>query len=87
MDFQQLLQSITPDIYQNLKKAVEIGKWPDGRPLTAEQRELCLQAVIAYDQRNKSEQDRVGYMPPKETPCDTDHDHGHDSEKPLVWKQ
>jgi uncharacterized protein YeaC (DUF1315 family) len=52
MDFQQLLNSITPDIYQKLQKAVEIGKWPDGRSISEKQRSLCMQAIIAYDQRN-----------------------------------
>ena len=33
-NLQQLLQSITPDIYERLKLAVEIGKWPDGQRLT-----------------------------------------------------
>jgi uncharacterized protein YeaC (DUF1315 family) len=51
MDFQQLLNSITPDIYERFKRAVELGKWPDTRPLTQEQRALCMQAIIAYEQR------------------------------------
>src|SRR5690606_37711830 len=49
MDYQQLLKTLTPDIYENLKRAVELGKWPNGEPLTPEQRETCLQAVIAWD--------------------------------------
>ena len=51
MDLRQLLSSITPDIYENLKRAVELGKWPDGRALSDEQKALCMQAIIAYDQR------------------------------------
>ncbi len=81
MDLKQLLQSITPDIYQRLVRAVEIGRWPDGRSLTAEQRETCMQAIIAYDQR-KPESERTGYVPPKPTPCaDT-----APAEQPLNWK-
>ena len=38
--FAEMIENITPDIYQSLKLAVEIGKWADGRKLTAEQREL-----------------------------------------------
>jgi len=44
MDLKQLLNSITPDIYSRLKLGVEIGKWPDGKSLTSEQKELCMQA-------------------------------------------
>ena len=39
MDFEQVINSMTPDIYQRLVTAVELGKWPDGVALTAEQKE------------------------------------------------
>ena len=80
MDFQQLLNSITPDIYQKLQKAVEIGKWPDGRSISEKQRSLCMQAIIAYDQR-KPEEQRTGYVPPKTTACTPPPD-----EQPLKWQ-
>ena len=79
MDLQQLLKSITPEIYQQLQKAVEIGKWPDGRSITEEQRSLCMQAIIAYDQR-KPEYERTGYVPEKESACAAD-----DKPKPIKW--
>jgi uncharacterized protein YeaC (DUF1315 family) len=62
MDFKQLIDEITPEIYNNLKRAVEIGKWPDGRALTAEQRELSMQAVIIYEQRHVDERERTGFI-------------------------
>jgi uncharacterized protein YeaC (DUF1315 family) len=80
MDLQQLLNSITPDIYKQLQRAVEIGKWPDGRVLTEEQRSLCIQTIIAYDQR-KPEHERTGYVEPKKSDC------SHDADQPLKWKQ
>jgi uncharacterized protein YeaC (DUF1315 family) len=61
-----MINNITPDIYQNLKLAVEIGKWPDGGKLTAEQRELSLQAMIAWEIQNLPEDERTGYMGPQE---------------------
>jgi uncharacterized protein len=90
MDFQQLIDSITPEIYESFKKAVELGKWPDTRPLSAEQRELCMQAIIAYEQRVPAEQ-RTGYVPPKTTACNTDLPDDHldelvDKEQPLKWQ-
>ena len=81
MEVKQLLQSITPDIYQRLVRAVEIGRWPDGRTLSAEQRETCMQAIIAYDQQKPTEQ-RTGYVPPKPTPCAD----SAPSEEPISWK-
>lgn len=65
MDLHKLLSALTPQIYANLCRAVELGRWPDGKLLTVEQRALCLQAVIAYDAEHKPESARVGYLPPK----------------------
>ena len=64
--FAEMIENITPEIYQSLKLAVEIGKWPDGRKLTQEQKELTLQAMIAWETRNLPEEERTGYMGPQE---------------------
>lgn len=69
MDIEQVLQAVTPDVYEKLKLAVEIGKWPDGRKLSTEQRATCLQAVIAYDSQHKPESERIGFIAPKKTPA------------------
>ena len=62
MDFNALLESITPDTLGNLRQAVELGRWPDGRKLEPAQRELCLQAVIAWESRNLPAEQRTGYI-------------------------
>ncbi|MNJ81882.1 hypothetical protein D3C77_809250 [compost metagenome] len=41
---------------------MELGKWADGRKLTTEQKELSLQAVIAWEMQNLPEDQRTGYM-------------------------
>jgi uncharacterized protein len=63
-EFQQLINNITPEIYQNLKTAVEIGRWPSGIKLTRHQRQASLQAVIAYETRHFAVEERTGYVPP-----------------------
>lgn len=60
--FAEMIENITPEIYRSLKLAVEIGKWPDGRKLTQEQKELSLQAMIAWEVQNLPEEERTGYM-------------------------
>lgn len=60
--FLEAIANITPQIYQSLKLAVEIGKWPDGRKLSQEQKELSLQALIAWELHNLPEDQRTGYM-------------------------
>ena len=87
MDLQQLLNSITPAIYQNLKLAIEIGKWPDGNKLSSDQRQLCMQAVIAYEHKHLPPEHHTGYIPPEpHTFCEDDHEHEHpETEKPIKW--
>ncbi|MEQ6887474.1 DUF1315 family protein [Halomonas sp. CS7] len=63
MSFDRMIQQMTPSIYESLKQAVSLRKWPDGRMLTAEQTELCLEAVMRYEVENRvSEEQRVGYL-------------------------
>ena len=49
MDIKQLVNSITPEVYANLKYSIEIGKWPDGKVMSEEQKALSIQAIIAYE--------------------------------------
>jgi len=92
MNFQELLKSITPEIYQNLRRAVEIGKWPDGRAVTAEQREISMQAVIAYEELHVEASQRTGYIDrgrkQEGEVCSDDHDHyqSPEQEQPLKWQ-
>jgi uncharacterized protein YeaC (DUF1315 family) len=87
MDFTQLIGAITPEIHASLKRAVEIGRWPDGRRLTPEQRELSLQAIIAYEAIHLDERDRVGYIDrgskAEGEVCATDH--AHEETETLRW--
>ena len=62
MDYNTLIETLSPEIYQKLMRAVELGKWPDGRPLTAEQRETCMQAMIAWGKLHLPEEERIGYI-------------------------
>ncbi|PSV46719.1 YeaC family protein [Photobacterium indicum] len=52
MDVKQLLDVMTPKVYQRISTAVEIGKWPDGSVLTQEQRDSAQQAVMLYQSRH-----------------------------------
>lgn len=69
MNFEQMASSLTPDLYRRLKESVELGKWPNGVALTIEQKELCLEALLTYEIRNRvPETERIGYVPrPKKT--------------------
>ena len=63
MTFERMIQQMTPAIYESLKQAVSLRKWPDGRMLTSDQTELCLEAVMRYEvENNVPEAQRVGYL-------------------------
>ena len=51
-NFADLIKSITPETYETLKIAIEIGKWGDGTKLTQEQKELTMQAMIMWEMTN-----------------------------------
>ena len=73
MTFEELIQKIDPTIYKNLRTAIELGKWPDGRVLSQEQKETCMEACIYYENKsNVAELDRIGFIDRakvKATPC------------------
>lgn len=82
-DYRQLLERLTPEVYHSLKRAVELGKWPDGQSLSDEQRRLCMEAVIAYEHRHLPPEERTGYIAPRtKGGCG---DTG-DSPRPLRWQ-
>lgn len=63
MQLKDFLEQMTPEIYQNLKQSLELGRWPNGEAMTGEQRDASLQALIAWEHEHVAEEDRIGYMP------------------------
>lgn len=59
---EKMLAALTPELVDAFRLAIEIGKWPDGRRLTDEQRSTCLQAVIAWEHKHLPEEQRIGYI-------------------------
>lgn len=62
MNIEQMLAVLDENIVARLRTAVEIGKWPNGVALTKEQRQISLQAVIAWETQNLPEKERTGYI-------------------------
>jgi len=51
MNLDNMLANITPEVYENLKYAVETGKWQNGQKVSQEQRDNALQLVMAYQSK------------------------------------
>lgn len=62
MNIDKILEVLDPEVVQRLKTAVEIGKWPNGVALTEQQREVCLQAVLAWEYTHLPAEERTGYI-------------------------
>lgn len=63
MNYERMIETMTPEVYESLKRGVELGKWPNGERLTPQQRETSLRAVIAYEARRDLPQNqRVGFI-------------------------
>jgi uncharacterized protein YeaC (DUF1315 family) len=63
MSFDEVLQSLTPEIIVSFRQALELGKWPDGRLMTTEQKALCMEAVLKYEAIHQvPEAERLGYI-------------------------
>lgn len=48
MDLIQVVDNLSPELYQRLKHAVETGKWPEGTPVDKSQLDSAMQIVMAY---------------------------------------
>ncbi len=83
MNYDDLINSLTPVLYTRLQRAVETGRWPDGSPLTREQRETTLRAIITWGEKNLPPEQRVGYI-------DRGHKEGDTCDEPaaqpLNWR-
>lgn len=62
MDFESLVARMDETAFSSLRLAIEIGRFPDGRRLTDEQRALCMEAVLKWEIQNLPPEQRTGYI-------------------------
>jgi uncharacterized protein YeaC (DUF1315 family) len=84
-----MLAALNPEVVANLRTAVELGKWPNGERLSREQRETCMQAVLAWEVKHLPEHQRTGYIDrgskqEGETCGDDDHGHHKEADEQLL---
>lgn len=67
MTVDELIKAMTPEVFQNMKQSLELSRWPDGRKMDKDQKVLCMEALIRYEEMVDMPADqRIGYM---EAPC------------------
>lgn len=84
---EKMLATLTPELVDAFRLAVEIGKWPDGRLVSQEQRETCMNAIIAWEHKHLPENQRTGYIDMSETSdCHScENEPGPDDELPVKF--
>ena len=48
MNIDNLVKTITPELFERLQYGAAIGKWPDGTVLSDEQKQQTVQLVMLY---------------------------------------
>ena len=67
---EQLVAKMTAEQYQQVKTAIELGKWPDGNRLTEEHKDMLYQAIIAYEVKHDiAEEQRTGFLDRGNSQC------------------
>lgn len=61
----QMLAMLNQDIINKFYTAIEIGKWADGRPLSADERATCMQAVVVWEHAHLPPEQHTGYIADK----------------------
>ena len=64
-NFASAVASLDRATYENLRRALEVGRWPDGRSLEPRQREICMETVLSWEAMHLPPEQRTGYIQPK----------------------
>jgi len=59
VQIEQLINAMSPAVYEILKQGVELGKWPNGVALTEEQRDKASQAMMLYQGTHLNQTDHL----------------------------
>lgn len=61
-DFRSAVKALDRATYENLRRALAVGRWPDGRPLEPRQREICMETVLTWEAEHLPPEARTGYI-------------------------
>ncbi len=61
-DFASAAAGLDRPSYENLRRALELGRWPDGRRLDDRQRQICMETVAIWEARHLPPEQRTGHL-------------------------
>ena len=70
MQLDQMVAQLTPEGYQALVRAVELGKWETGERLSSEQLVSAIQVVLLYQATHNETDDEQRVFSQQETGLD-----------------
>ena len=76
------IRAMSREVYDAMLQALETGKWPDGRVVSAEQRDHAMQAVISWGELHLPPEERVGFIDKGKKAGEV-----CDDPQPLLWQE
>ena len=80
--YRQSVRQMDRKTYDRLVDALAIGRWPDGRTLSNDQRQSAMQAVITWGELHLAPEERVGFIDKGSKANEV-----RDAPTPLNWKE
>ena len=80
--YRQSVRQMDRKTYDRLVEALAIGRWPDGRGLSDNQRQSAMQAVSTWGELHLAPEERVGFIDKGSKANGV-----RDDPAPLNWKE
>ncbi|MBK8969838.1 MAG: DUF1315 family protein [Hahellaceae bacterium] len=62
-DFKGAASQLAPEVVSRFRQALELGRWPDGRKVTPEQKQILMESVLlAEAAQGMPMEQRTGYI-------------------------
>lgn len=62
-DFKAAASQLAPEVLSRFRQALELGRWPDGRKVSPEQKKILMESIIlAETAQGIPETQRTGYI-------------------------
>ncbi|MCH8550651.1 MAG: YeaC family protein [Natronospirillum sp.] len=60
--FDETAAQLPRDVIDRMREALALGRWPDGRELTADQKKTTMEAVLTWEAVHLPPEQRTGHI-------------------------